>query len=331
MKIDLKTLFNKVGFLSLLGFYLFNGLVAFCYIVPWFKEWGVIEDPLLFMPRWLVFFFLIPVLLFNFALFFKQKYLFLSTLIFTVFFYLNVQIPNFSASSEQSAVKLRVMSVNLGGLKGEKFKITAQFKYGKPNIIAFQETGKALVEKLVPKSWFVHCTPHMCFASQYEVEFLNSQSRNILGGWGTVAALYRLNVGGRSIYVANVHFETPRKGFDDVELMNLNFKSMRKYFEQRYYEALIVDSWISNKSPLIIAGDFNMTVESSIYREHFSKFKNTFNEKGFGLGHTKFTNIHGVRIDHILVDEHFQTVNAWVDGAVGSDHRPIYADLLLVD
>jgi len=331
MKINLKTLFKKVGFLSLLGFYLFNGLVALCYIMPWFKEWVLIEDPMLFMPRWLVFFFLIPVLLLDHTLLFRQKYLFLPILFFTTFFYLNVQIPNLFTSSEPSAAQLRVMSVNLGGLKGEKFKISAQIKYGKPNIIAFQETGKAIVEKLVPKNWQIHCSTYMCFASQYEMEFINRQNRTILGGWGTVAALYRVNVNGRSIYVANIHFETPRKGFDDIELMKLNFKSMLTFFEQRYYEALIVDSWVSNKSPLIIMGDFNMTVESSIYREYFGKFKNTFNEKGFGLGHTKFTKRHGVRIDHILVDEHFTTANAWVDEDVGSDHRPIYADLLLDD
>lgn len=322
-----KQILTRFASLCLFLFYSFNALVALCLLVPWFMEWGIIEDPILFMPRWLVFILLVPAILFKFKLLVEHRYILLPTLIFTMFFYLGFQLPNFMIQNESASNYLRVMSVNLGGITDNRHKITAQIKYGKASIIAFQETSKDEVIEITPESWNVLCNNHQCVASKYQLEVINSQNRRVFDGWGTIYTLYKVIIGEQGIYVINVHLETPRKGFEDVSLLNLDFNSMATFFELRFLETQLVRSRIIGKAPLIIMGDFNMPVESSIYRDIFSQYTNTFNDAGFGFGHTKFTRLHGIRIDHILIDNNFKTLAAWVAGDVGSDHRPIYADI----
>ncbi|WP_353540190.1 endonuclease/exonuclease/phosphatase family protein [Colwellia sp. KU-HH00111] len=221
------------------------------------------------------------------------------------------------------------MSVNLGGGVENPGLIKEQIVNEQLVLIAFQETPGSEVAKVVPQGWDTHCIGQMCLASAYKLKFLKSQSRRILGGWGQLGLLYELHIRKRKIYVMNLHLETPRKGFEDFQLSKLNFEAIFKNTEQRYIESSIISSWVEKKAPLIILGDFNMPVESSIYRENFGHYKNAFNEAGFGFGFTKHIRMLSVRIDHILTDENFSVLKAKIGNDVGSDHSPILATVVL--
>lgn len=79
-----------------------------------------------------------------------------------------------------------------------------------------------------------------------------------------------------------------------------------------------------------LAGDFNMPIESHIYREFWGEPTNAFSAAGWGLGFTKHTRWHGVRIDHILVaNGEIGVVNAHVGPAFRSDHCSVVAELAL--
>jgi len=84
--------------------------------------------------------------------------------------------------------------------------------------------------------------------------------------------------------------------------------------------------------PVIIAGDFNMTVESAIYRECWSSYRNAFTMTGFGYGWTERAEISGVplavRIDHILTDTGLIPKMCQVGPDIGSDHLPVIADVV---
>ena len=81
------------------------------------------------------------------------------------------------------------------------------------------------------------------------------------------------------------------------------------------------------RGPLLLAGDFNLPVESAIYGQYWAQFSNAFSAAGLGLGHTKFTRWHGVRIDHILAGPSWRFRRCWVGPDVKSDHRPLIADV----
>ena len=83
---------------------------------------------------------------------------------------------------------------------------------------------------------------------------------------------------------------------------------------------------------MIVAGDFNMPVESHFFREHWRGFRNAFSTVGFGFGHTTHVEAggkipYGARIDHILTRGNWHARRCWVGFDVGSDHLPLLADV----
>ncbi|MEQ9142865.1 MAG: endonuclease/exonuclease/phosphatase family protein [Parvibaculaceae bacterium] len=90
-------------------------------------------------------------------------------------------------------------------------------------------------------------------------------------------------------------------------------------------------------SPVILAGDFNMTEGNEGYRRLRQWLRNVHEEAGRGFGFTfatpqrRFGTLAPlIRIDHIFTSRHFEVLNARALGQFGnSDHFPIDAVLLL--
>jgi vancomycin resistance protein VanJ len=96
---------------------------------------------------------------------------------------------------------------------------------------------------------------------------------------------------------------------------------------EREWESELARGWATRAAgPLLVAGDFNMPVESAIYRRYWSGFENAFSTAGNGYGSTKHTRLFGTRIDHVLAAPGLECVNAFVGPDAGSDHRPLVAD-----
>ena len=100
---------------------------------------------------------------------------------------------------------------------------------------------------------------------------------------------------------------------------------------QRQIEGAVVGTRLRELSaPLVVAGDFNLTTESAIYQREFAYLQNAFSRAGFGYGGTKYTRHHNVRIDHILSNAWWRVHRCEVVADVGSDHRPVIAELELL-
>lgn len=288
----------------------------------------VIEDFFLFAPRWLIFLPIVFTILTSWSLIYKHKAPIAVSVFYILFFYLNFNVPILQyEQNKDTKNQISIMTANLGNTKESTLKISEQIKKYQLSVIALQETSKAQTQKIIPKGWDLKCDSHMCLASAYPVTLVNSQSRRILGGWGNIGTLFNIKIEDEIIYILNIHLETPRKGFERFQLSKFNFHVLNDNYEQRYMEASIIQGWANNFDKKIILGDFNMSVESSIYTTFFTEFENTFNTNGVGFGYTKYTRIHGVRIDHILIDKDFQTLAAEVGGDFGGDHRPMIAKL----
>jgi endonuclease/exonuclease/phosphatase (EEP) superfamily protein YafD len=97
----------------------------------------------------------------------------------------------------------------------------------------------------------------------------------------------------------------------------------------REIESRVTSRWaVQGQLPLLVAGDFNLPVESRIYRESWGGFINAFSRSGRGFGFTRFNGWIRVRIDHVLAGPGWRVDRAWVGPDVGSDHRPVVADLV---
>jgi endonuclease/exonuclease/phosphatase (EEP) superfamily protein YafD len=89
--------------------------------------------------------------------------------------------------------------------------------------------------------------------------------------------------------------------------------------------------------PLIMAGDFNNTDQSSSYRLLVNAgLHDAFRDAGLGLGSTfpapgrywRFAPPF-VRIDFILYNDPIEAASAWVGPDAGSDHLPVVAELVM--
>ena len=81
--------------------------------------------------------------------------------------------------------------------------------------------------------------------------------------------------------------------------------------------------------PYIISGDFNDTPSSFAVNQMAKGIKNSFREKGFGLGRTYNGDFPNYQIDYILASNQFDVLNYNIIKQKLSDHYPVYADLAL--
>jgi endonuclease/exonuclease/phosphatase family metal-dependent hydrolase len=168
-------------------------------------------------------------------------------------------------------------------------------------------------------------------ASRFPIVSSKPLRSPIAPAWHTSAALFEIETPRGVIHVFCVHLETPRDGLEAVRYGawrgadEMNVTTERRRIESEWASRLVGEV----KGPVLVAGDFNTPVESRIYRSYWSELTNAFSEAGFGFGFTRFARWLNVRIDHVLVDEHWRVRDAWVGPDVGSDHLPVLADLEL--
>jgi vancomycin resistance protein VanJ len=130
----------------------------------------------------------------------------------------------------------------------------------------------------------------------------------------------------------NVHLDTIRVGLNALAIDG--WSAVPRFVASRKLSML--DSRAAREritgvtEPVLVAGDFNLPVESEIYRKDWGDLKNMFSSCGRGFGSTKFTWLFGIRIDHVLASAQWDCVDGRVlRTSYGGDHAPLIVDLRL--
>jgi hypothetical protein len=197
--------------------------------------------------------------------------------------------------------------------------------------VIFEECPPAVTQAdLWPAGWTVRLSDGgICLATRFSL--LDSRALKKLetgdqGGTGN-ATIFRLLGGGDTIAVAGIHLETPRKGLSSLRYGG-NAGRMPVNILIRDVGAERVSRWIMNDTRnLVIAGDFNMPVESRIYRRYFGGCTNAFSTIGAGFGWTRVLRHFSARIDHVLTCGGWRPLHVEIGPPLGSDHRPVIVDL----
>ena len=230
--------------------------------------------------------------------------------------------------------ELRVLTYNIGGGVVDPGRIAAWLDSLAPDVAVFQECSAAIEAArpaLAQRGWQVEVQYGSCMASRHrirKVEARDPKEIHKMGGSGVIVR-YEVQTPGRVVNVINLHLETVREGLDAVLHHGLNgAPAMETNIDQRELESVLARAFATQaSSPLIVAGDFNMPVESAIYRANWSGFTNAFSCAGWGFGATKATGWHGIRIDHVLLGPGWTCLGASVGPDLGLDHRPMMVDL----
>lgn len=243
---------------------------------------------------------------------------------------------------QSSPTALRVLSFNI-----ERYQATGQdfstlLNQNQPDLIAVQEcAGVGPWTDWWPEhhKWHTIHRGEMLIASRFPIKRVEvsysrfpSHRQPILNAIYCVLATPQGDIG-----FCNLHFDTPRRALSTVldrkSFLNLDNAAYADYrLECRSQESADLLDWLNRfPEPKVIAGDFNMTSDSPIYRRDWNHFANAFQQAGWGFGFTKQTIIrrqqYGLRIDHVLTDGNWNPVRAWVGPDLGSDHLPLLANI----
>lgn len=177
--------------------------------------------------------------------------------------------------------------------------------------------------------WHLARSGHLLIASRFPI-LTTTAINSPLEPWRQIALRAEVQTLSGTINVISVHLMTPRPGFDAVLSEGWRGESeLRTVIDKRRQESLYVREQIKSfAAPTLIAGDFNMPVNSQIYRTCWKDYTNAFSSTGIGWGFTKYTCWHGVRIDQVLADGQWDFRQCRVGGPLGSDHRPVIADVV---
>ncbi|WP_437790383.1 endonuclease/exonuclease/phosphatase family protein [Sorangium sp. So ce693] len=247
-------------------------------------------------------------------------------------------------SGDADSADLRVASFNTGSRAMNIDRLKGFVAETRPDVLALQECSAPEQELSAAfPGWSVHVDHGMCLVSRHPLLEVESRDRRDVWDKGGHGAILRYAIalpdasrpgaheppGMRTFSLLNLHLETPREAIE--ALMHGLWKQAEEHdrvIALRVWESELARQWVDEAPyPVVVAGDFNMPVDSAIYRRFWAGFENAFSRAGLGFGATKRTRWFGVRIDHVLAGPGWTTERAWVGPDLGSDHLPIVADL----
>ncbi len=285
---------------------------------------------------------LFPLLLLFPAAFYQQRILLLPLAVaalLLVFGVLDFRL-HWNADSQKSDKSLRVLTLNVGPPDLDAATCMMLIEEYQPDVIVLQEKDTDDALKSL-QGWNVLQREHLALVSRFPLREVGFTQRDYPPTpWPQVDALVAdMETPQGPIRVCTVHLRTPRDGISEVLSRRTIIAPWRRAaveaeIDIRDHECRKVSGWLrSMPSTDFIAGDFNMPVGSHLYRRYWSIYDNAFSMAGLGFGLSKVSSAAGIRfgsrIDHILYSDRWQAISCRVGADMGSDHRPVIADLAL--
>jgi vancomycin resistance protein VanJ len=238
-------------------------------------------------------------------------------------------------ATRSSADDLVVVSFNAEGGEALSRSLAELVEAWDADVVMIQECGRGLRRAARDlDGWNSAAFSTMCTVSRLPILDVAVMEREALVSVGGSAAIgtYTLAYAGGVIRATNVHLETPRLGLELIRAGRvaegaeaLRQKSILREIELRRAERAAREAG----GPALVLGDFNTPPESRHMATIWSRWRNAFSVAGVGIGGTRLNGWIRARIDHVMVDDAWTVVDAWVGDDVGSDHLPMLARLRL--
>lgn len=235
-----------------------------------------------------------------------------------------------AGASAGHATHLRVMTVNMGSRLTDPRALAELVATVRPDVVLLQECSER-ADTAFEGAWHYRDDDALCVASRYPLSSASALYRPRRPQNDAFVAHYGIDVAGRRLDVVNVHLDTPRDAFLGA-MQRRSLSQMDAILSRRARQVQLTRAWVEARVDarrVIVAGDFNLTVDSAVYRDVWGDFDNAFSQQGLGWGFTKRSGVLGARIDHVLAGRDWHVRAAWLDRSIGSDHLPLVADLTL--
>ena len=251
--------------------------------------------------------------------------------------FMGLSLPAFYASPLSGPV-IRVLTCNIHSGSYNVPKLSSLIRDSRADIVGLQECPRNIVLE-VPAGWQVARDGELMILSRFPLTSgISKQFLHPPHKWPRTSLLHCVvKTPGGDLNFCTVHLPSPRYGLqailDRKTLLSLSRKGLLvSETIHRLRTSHEVSSALANLSgPLIVAGDFNMPVESTLYRDFWNRYANAFTAAGSGYGWTVWGGPRklefGARIDHILVGGGLGVLLCETGHDVGSDHLPLIADI----
>ncbi len=249
----------------------------------------------------------------------------------------------FRPAIDRTAYRLTVVSCNVQTFRPDFQQVVNELHRIDPDVILFQEAFEdhPLVETLF-NGWNLHRVDEYLAASKMPLKFIDTC---FVPGFERVTVVhYELETPQGTVAIFNVHQTSPRRSLTQLKPWSLLTGSGVESVEQettlRDVEAMKTRAFTQSKKsnqPSIIAGDFNMPNDSSLFRTHWGDLTDAYATAAVGYGYTSPcqtkkvwpNNTPWAQVDHILSSHQWQVERCWIGHSGGSDHRLIAAQLRL--
>jgi vancomycin resistance protein VanJ len=227
--------------------------------------------------------------------------------------------------------EMRLLSCNIHRQQVNPEQLAAFIGSTQPDVVVLQDWSSAEHDSLFAGSaWHVRRDGQLLVASRFPIARATSVDFGDGVGSGpderSAAACYDLQSPAGPIRLINVHLASPHTGL--LTFLQDQGRQLDANADRRWRESATLRNLVeSSTDPVVLAGDFNTTDDSAIFREQWADFADAFSDRGLGIGYTYLNRHTQLRIDHVLAGPGWQTLRCWVGPAVGSPHRPLVADL----
>tara|TARA_B100000989_G_scaffold289384_1_gene261150 strand:+ start:5828 stop:6853 length:1026 start_codon:yes stop_codon:yes gene_type:complete len=249
---------------------------------------------------------------------------------------------------EYSSDNISVLSYNTRMLnkynwinqKDIDLKIFELIKKYNPDIACFQEFDNS--KKLDAKYRYIK--DNFLTISKFPIintKYLQDKEKNTIGTQVDILMINDTIGFNDTISILNVHLasnwfeeeeyeminkmEIDKKGFSEI------ISKMKDSYILRSSQARYLNNYIKTmEHKKIVCADINDTPLSYTYRLITKNFYDSFKESGKGLG-ISYTKVPLVRIDYILYDEDFVSIDYSKDNSRYSDHYPIITKLRVLN
>ncbi len=241
------------------------------------------------------------------------------------------------------ALRLRVVTCNVQGFCPDFATVLQELGAVNPDVVALQEcrSDNPLLEKFFD-GWHQLRVGELWVGSRFPFVELARCRPQAFGRRTALAVLLQTPRG--PLLLVNLHLETPRHALLKLTPRTVwdgtGVAAVEKMLERRLAET--GETWrfvdrLRGDRPVLVCGDFNMPSTSSLFRDYWSEYRDTFDESGWGYGFTAPCSKHRrwpdhtpwLRIDHILVSSEWQVLWCRVGRTNGSDHRLVAAEVAL--
>ena len=227
--------------------------------------------------------------------------------------------------------RVRIITFNIDGDAPAPLQLVELVNEWEPDVFAVQECGPRSREQLANIPGYRSDVGVTCLLTKFEILSVDSLRREAFRDAGGAAWVkrYRLKGPAGEFDFTNLHLDTPRKAFDVLINGDTGATAAISYKTSvREVESRLARRWVDlGKGPRLVAGDFNMPVESAIFRAHWGSMTDGWEAAGLGFGYTRLAGWISLRIDHVLADSSWSVQSARVLPDYGSDHLPVMVEV----